>query len=163
MKRTYGFGLIVSLFLGTPAFADTVAGFMSIAENLPRMEMKADAESQAWSRSARNVLLLTSETVWDGLKAANLSASQKGKPLFCIPQDRNLSAEEMFDLINDTYKQANLSDEDKSKMSIAQLAFNGLQKRYSCEGTAKTNTDPSIQVTKTQPSVIQQMVGRMSY
>lgn len=163
MKHSNRIGIILSLLFSTSTFADTVAGYMSIAENLPRMEIKADGESQAWSRSARNVLLLTSETVWEGLKAANQTATQQGKPLFCIPQDRNLSAEEMFDLINETYKQSSLSEQDKNQMSVAQLAFNGLQKRYSCTDVPKTTQEPNISVTKTQPSVVQQMVGHMGY
>lgn len=154
--------LLSTLFAST-CFADTVAGYMSIAENLPRMEMKADAESQAWSRSARNVLLLTCETVWDGLKAANQTASQQGKPLFCPPANKNLSAEEMLDMINDTYREMSLSDSEKSQMSIAQLAFLGLQKKYKCANTNLASNDPVINVTKTQPSMVQKLVGRMSY
>lgn len=144
-------------------YADTVAGYMSIAENLPRMEMKADAESQAWSRSARNVLLLTCETVWDGLKAANQTALQQGKPLFCPPANRNLSAEEMLDMINDTYKQMSLTDEEKNQMSIAQLAFIGLQKKFACKNSTTSSNEPNITVAKTQSSMVQKMIGRMSY
>ncbi|GEM_PF-1304289 len=154
--------LVSTLFVST-CYADTVAGYMSIAENLPRMEMKADAQSQAWSRSARNVLLLTCETVWDGLKAANQTASQQGKPLFCPPANKNLSAEEMLDMINDTYKEMSLNDSEKNQMSIAQLAFIGLQKKYKCSNTNLASNEPVINVTKTQPSMVQKLVGRMSY
>lgn len=113
-------------------FADSIAHYMSIAQNIPRMEMKADASAQTWARSARNVLLLTGESIWESLKIANYSSQQKGNPLFCLPPDQALSAEQMYDLIQNTYQKLNLSPEQQNQMSVAQVALKGLEEAYPC-------------------------------
>ena len=53
--------------------ADTMGNYMSIAGNIPLMEIKADPQAQAWARSARNILILTSESIIESLNLANES------------------------------------------------------------------------------------------
>ena len=121
-------------FLSFPTLnhADSIAHYMSIAQNIPRMEMKADASAQTWARSARNVLLLTGESIWESLKIANELSQQKGTPLFCLPPDKTLSAEQMYDLIQTTYQKHELAPEEQNQMSVAQVALKGLEENYPC-------------------------------
>ena len=51
------------LLLSCYAKADTIDNYMNIANNIPQMEMKADPQAQAWARSARHVLDVTSESI----------------------------------------------------------------------------------------------------
>ena len=120
------------LSLPTINYADSIAHYMSIAQNIPRMEMKADASAQTWARSARNVLLLTGESIWESLRIANELSQQKGTPLFCLPPDKTLSAEQMYDLIQTTYQKLDLGPEEQNQMSVAQVALKGLEENYPC-------------------------------
>ena len=124
------------LSLSHPIFADSIAHFMGISQNIPRMEMKADSSAQAWARSARNVLLLTGESIWESLKIANLSAAQTGHPLFCVPSQQTITAENMYELIQNTYQKMNLTIEEQNQTSVAQVALKGLEDTYPCQVSA---------------------------
>ncbi len=59
------------------AEADTIDHYMNIANQIPQMEMKADQQSQTWARSARTVLILTSESIAETLILSNEEAQKK--------------------------------------------------------------------------------------
>jgi len=123
---------ILVLFFAKTTFSDTVDHYMNIVNNLPQMEMKADSESQAWARSARNILMLTSETVAESLILANKEAEKKGTPLFCLPADVKLTNSAINELIKNTYLGISSTLQDKNKMTVSQVALIGMQKQYPC-------------------------------
>ena len=87
------------------AYADTIDRYMNIVNNIPQMEMKADPQSQAWARSARTILVLTSESIAETLALANENALRLGSPLFCLPPPGNqLNAIMLHELIQETYR-----------------------------------------------------------
>src|SRR3990167_7267684 len=102
MKRFLGC-IVLGLFV-SDVEADAIGRYMNIANNIPKMEMKADLDAQAWARSARNILTLTSETVAESLTLANTTATQHGSPLFCLPAQTQLNAADMDALIQQTYR-----------------------------------------------------------
>src|SRR5690349_12096524 len=115
------------------AHADTIDNYMSIHNNIPQMEMKADQQSQAWARSARNVLIMTGETVAETLIQANDLAKSQGKQLFCLPPNTNLDATLMNNIIVQTYKDISSQQSDKDKMTVSQIAWLGVAKNYPCQ------------------------------
>ena len=121
------------LISSTSTWADTIDRFMNIVNNIPQMEMKADPQSQAWARSARNILALTSESVAESLTLANDAATREGKPLFCLPPNIQLSADVMNNLIQQTYHEISSQDSDKNKMTVSQVALMGISKQYPCK------------------------------
>lgn len=110
-------------------FADTIGNYMNIAENIPRMEMKADAKAQAWARSARNIIVITDESIAQTITAINEMATQQGRPLFCMKQP--LNATSLDGIIRETYQQLS-SQKEVTKLTISQVALIGLQKKYPC-------------------------------
>ena len=137
---------LIFLFLLIPAiiFADTIDHFMNIANNIPQMEMKADPQSQAWARSARTVLILTSESIAETLMLSNDTAKEQGTPFFCIPPGAQLNGTLLNDLIQQTYRESSSQQSDKNKMTVSQVALLGLRKQYPCQQTAAVNK-PAIQ------------------
>src|SRR5436189_129249 len=61
------FLLISLIFICNQLHADTIDNYMSIATNIPQMELKADPQAQAWARSARHVLTITCESIAETL------------------------------------------------------------------------------------------------
>ena len=122
-----------------PTHADTIEHFMNIANNIPQMEMKADQQSQVWARSARTVLVLTSESIAETLMLANDTAKQRGSPLFCPPPNVQISATMLNDLIQQTYREISSQQSDKNKMSVSQVALLGLSKQYPCNSQPTNN------------------------
>lgn len=140
------------------SFADTIGQYMTVANNINRMEMKADAEAQAWVRSARNVLLLTSESIWESLSIANDNANHQ---LFCVAKDTNISAETMTDLIKSSYQQLNMPESEKSQLTVAKVALLGLQQKYPC---GPSSPAPKVTLQHHGQSPMQKMVhmGKMA-
>ena len=128
--------IVLLIIVCTNAYTDTIDHFMSIANNIPQMEMKADQQSQAWARSARTVLILTSETIADTLMLSNETAKQLGTPLFCIPNGGAIDATALNDLIQKTYRESSSQPSDKDKMTVSQVALLGLKKQYPCQPVA---------------------------
>jgi hypothetical protein len=122
---------LLALFSVT-THADTIDHFMNIVNNIPQMEMKADAQSQAWARSARNILALTSESIAESLILANDTATSAGKPLFCLNDKGLLTADTVNQLIQQTYRDLSSQESDKNKMTVSQVALLGISKRYPC-------------------------------
>ncbi len=122
------------------SYADTIDHFMKIADNIPNMEMKADPQAQAWARSARDVLNITTETIAETMILSNDEAKAQNHPIFCLPEGQQLSATILNNLIQQTYKELSSQQSDKNKMSVSQVAWLGVRKAYPCkQQTAKTN------------------------
>ena len=124
-------GIVVCLCAKT-AVADTIDHYMNIVNNIPQMEMKADAQSQAWAKSARNILLLTSESITESLILANETATKKGMPFFCLPAGVKLNSVMVNELIQQTYNEITSQPSDKNNMTVSQVALVGLSKQYPC-------------------------------
>ena len=119
--------------------ADTIDNYMNIASNIPQMEMKADEQSQAWARSARHVLIITTESIAETLIQANeLAKNQGGKPLFCLPINSNLDAASLNSIIQQTYKDISSQQSDKDKMTVSQIAWLGVVKKFPCQQQQNT-------------------------
>jgi hypothetical protein len=138
-------------------YADTIGQYMTVANNITRMEMKADAEAQAWVRSARNVLLLTSESIWESLSIANDNANHH---LFCVSDTNRMSAETMTDLIKDSYQQLNMPEAEKNQFTVAKIALLGLQKKYPCGPQASSQI--SVQHHGESPIKKMAHIGKMA-
>ncbi len=136
------FFVCLILTISSHLYADTIDHFMNIANNIPQMEMKADPQSQAWARSARTVLILTSDSIAETLTLANETASQQGSPLFCLPAGTQLVATSLNDLIQQTYKESSSQQSDKDKMTVSQVALLGLKKQYPCQQQPAANKAP---------------------
>lgn len=152
------FAIILLCLLSRTLQADTVGHYMEISGNIPRMEMKADPESQAWARSARNVILLTGESIWESLKAANEINTSAGKPLFCMSNPNQINAEAMTDLIQSTYEQLQMNEQEKFGLTVAQLGLMALQQKYPCSGVNEHSNAPSVTINTRSPSTIAQML-----
>lgn len=128
--------IIVPLLMSSTLVADTIDHFMSIANTIPEMEMKADSQSQAWARSAKTILVLTSESIAETLILANDAIQrQGGKPLFCLPAGTPLNAANLSTMIQQTYRGISSQPSDKDKLTVSQLALMAINKEYPCKET----------------------------
>lgn len=105
---------------------------MNIANQIPQMEMKADAQSQAWARSARTVLALTCDSILDTISLANDVAKDQGKGLFCLPPGTQLTAEKLDLIIQQAYNSNSSQPSDKNKMSVSKIALISIAQQYPC-------------------------------
>lgn len=138
--------LLCAVFL--PVQADTMEHYMKIVSNIPKMEVKADNQAQIWAKSARNVLVLTCESVAESLMIANNEASRKGASLFCLPGTVTLNSTMLHDLIQQTYRGISSQESDKEKMTVSQVALLGLVQNYPCAPVKKTK----IRIQYPQPT-----------
>ncbi len=113
--------------------ADTIDNYMKIADNIPQMEIKADPQAQAWARSARHVLTITCESIAETMIQANQEAGNQGKPMFCLPEGVQLNSIVLNELIQQTYKELSSQQSDKNKMTVSQIAWLGISKKYPCQ------------------------------
>ena len=113
--------------------ADTINNYMNIANNIPQMEIKADQQAQAWARSAHHVLTITCESIAETMVQANDAAKSQGKPIFCLPQGVQLNSMTLNELIQQTYKEISSQQSDKDKMTVSQIAWLGVSKKYPCQ------------------------------
>lgn len=123
--------------------ADTIDHYMNIATNIPTMEMKADPQSQAWARSARDVLIITNESIAETLLTANQLAKNQDRPLFCLPNQIQLNAATVKSLIEDAYQHIPNVQTEKSTMTVSQVAWLAITQHYPCNNpaaAAPTNT-----------------------
>lgn len=135
--------MFLFLFALNNVHADTIDHFMNIANNIPQMEMKADPQAQAWARSARTVLILTSESIAETLMLSNETAKQQGMPLFCPPPGTQINGTMLNELIQQTYRSISSQQSDKDKMTVSQVALVGLKKQYPCQQQA-ANKFPTV-------------------
>lgn len=115
-------------------FADTLGKYAAIAKNIPSMELKADAQSQAWARSARSVLSVTDEAIAQSVVAMNIIALKNGKPLICAPADVKINTEMVHTLL--TKRIANMQLDDTNK-NISSVVVTILTEQYPCNQTAQ--------------------------
>ena len=125
--------------------ADTIKNYMSIADNIPQMEIKADPQAQAWARSARHVLTVTCESIAETIVQANETAKNQGHPYFCLPLNEQLNAITLCNLIQQTYKEMSSQQSDKDSMTVSQVAWSGVTKHYPCQQN-NTATNEMIHV-----------------
>ncbi|KTD18618.1 phosphatase [Legionella lansingensis] len=127
--------LVFSFFLLSTlaASADTMEHYMNISNSIPQMEIKADPQAQAWARSARNVLFIADESIAETILQANELAKAQGKPLFCLPQGVKLNAIILNGIILETYREISSQQSDKDKMTVSQVAWLGITKKYPCQ------------------------------
>ena len=150
------FPKVVGLFLGAfvmtyGAMADTMDHYLGIVNNIPKMEIKADGQAQIWARSARNVLLLTCESVAETLVVANVAAAHQGVPLFCLPGTVILDGSLVHDIVQQTYRDISSQENDKSKMTVSQVALLGLIKSYPCTpAKVEPTKKPNIRLIRRQ-------------
>ncbi|MFZ4076617.1 MAG: phosphatase [Legionellaceae bacterium] len=128
--------LLVSPFIQ----ADSIGRYMNIANNIPKMEMKADPQAQAWARSARNILNLTTESIAETLTLTNTTAAQQGTPFFCLPAQITLNSAMLNALIQQTYREISSQESDKDTMSVSEIALLGVRKKYPCSPTPDPHT-----------------------
>ncbi|WP_185967309.1 phosphatase [Legionella israelensis] len=119
------------LFLWHQVYADTMDHYMSIADNIPKMEMKADSQSQAWARSARNVLIITCESIAETINQANVYAQKQDNPFFCLPANKQLTASVLNELIQQTYKE--IPELQKDRMTVSEVAWIAVKKNFPCK------------------------------
>lgn len=131
--------LISLLFICNQVVADTINNYMNIANNIPQMEIKADPQAQAWARSARHVLTITCESIAETLIQANETAKSQGKPIFCLPQGKQLNSITMNEVIQQTYKEISSQQSDKDKMTVSQVALLGVSKYFPCQQNSSDN------------------------
>lgn len=124
--------------------ADTINNYVNISNDIPKMEVKADAEAQAWARSARHVLTIADETIFETLMQANAIAKQQGKPLFCPPANISFSSELLKEIILETYQSISSQQSDKDKMTVSQVALMGVIKKYPCGKSEDTSMNGFI-------------------
>ncbi|MCC5792258.1 MAG: phosphatase [Legionellaceae bacterium] len=128
--------VLTTLFLVLPAHSDSIANYMNIANAIPKMEIKADSQSQAWARSARNVLTITSESIAETILQANALARKNGRPLFCPPDTFTLNATNMDAIIKQQYQSLQSQSSGGEKMSVSDIAWQGLIKQFPCSKSA---------------------------
>jgi hypothetical protein len=124
--------VISSLISSSTSHADTIGRYINIANNIPKMEMKADPQAHIWARSARTILHLTSESIAETLMLANASAAEHGEPLFCLPGKVTLNAMLMNELIQETYREVSSQTSDKNNMTVSSIAWIGVTHKYPC-------------------------------
>jgi hypothetical protein len=129
-------------------YADTINNYMNIANNIPQMEMKADPQAQAWARSARHVITITSESIAETMLQANEVAQSRGQPIFCLPVGVQLNPLILNELIQQTYNELSSQQSDKDRMTVSQVAWLGVSKKYPCEpATAYANAMVNVAST----------------
>ncbi len=132
-------GFIISLLLGLSiAHADNIQRYMQIAQTIPNRAMKADAESQTWARSARNILNLTNESIAETLDYANMMARDKGHPLFCLPAGKRLTAKSLARLIETFYAGLTVAQIEQQQMTVSQVALMSVVQHYPCSSVIET-------------------------
>tara|TARA_Y100001934_G_C12328721_1_gene763928 strand:+ start:142 stop:606 length:465 start_codon:yes stop_codon:yes gene_type:complete len=137
--------------------ADTMKHYMHIANQIPKMEMKADAQAQAWARSARNVLIITNESIAETLTQANATAKRQNQPpLFCLPAGQHLTAKTLNDLIIKTYNNLSSQQSDKDNMTVSEIAWLGVMQQYAC-------TKDGASAAKTKPQAMQHMQALLDF
>lgn len=141
---------IVLLCTGLAAYADTIASYMTIANNIPTMELKPDEQSQAWARSARNILISTNETIAQTMLFMNAIAVKQGHPIFCMPDQTTIDAKMLDEVIRKTYYEIEKKPGASQNMTVSEVAVVGMLARYPCNTPALPN---SSTIPAQQPTV----------
>ena len=135
-KRLYkSLSVLCFILLGSHSYADTMDHYMNIVNNIPKMEIKADGQAQIWAKSARNVVLLTCESVAESLIIANTVATSNHTPLFCLPPNVVLDGANLQGILQQAYSDLPNPESEKAKMTVSEVALLGLTKLYPCPQT----------------------------
>lgn len=126
---------LVLFFVSNISHADTIGRYINIANNIPKMEMKADKQAHTWARSARTILSLTSESIAETLMLTNDNAKAHGAPIFCMPAGIALNALMLNEIIQQTYRDISSQESDKNNMTVSQVALMGVTQKYPCAGS----------------------------
>lgn len=132
-----------ALVIASLSFADTIGKYAEIAQNIPKMSLKADEQAQAWARSAKSILAVTDETMAQTIQAMNQLAYKHNSPLLCLPQGNEVTPE----LIHETLEKiiAHLRPE-QSTQTISNILVQQLQDDFSCQ--AKANISSKVVMNK---------------
>ncbi|MDP3560540.1 MAG: phosphatase [Legionellaceae bacterium] len=148
-------GVFLLLVVGQ-SFADTMGNYMKIADNIPKMEVTADPQAQAWARSARNVLYITNEEIAETMTQANILATKEnGKPLYCLPAGVTLNALTLKDLIAQTFKTLASQKVGQENLSVSEVAWIAVRQQYPCAGAVKTLEPATIAQENREPTQIE--------
>ena len=139
------YALIFTLF-GTACWSDRIGNYHQISQSIPKMEMKADPQSQAWARSARHVLTITNESIAETLIAMNNQAANQGHPFFCLPKNKPLNAELMRQLI-EASKEAHTG---ANNTTVSQVALTAVMQKFPCQSK---RTQPFSSLSETQAAM----------
>ncbi len=153
---------IILLLASSVALADTMDHYMNITNQIPQMQMKPDAQSQAWARSAQSVLVIANESIAETLMQANELAKSQGTSLFCLAPGVVLDANTVNQIILQTYKENSGQPSDKDKMTVSQVALQGIMKAYPCQGMANNTKKIGAlmgMTVKSSPSPMQHVSG----
>lgn len=142
--------------------SDTMDNYMNITNQIPQMQMKADPQSQSWVRSAQSVLVVASESIAETLLQANELAKAQGNSLFCLPQGVILNATTLNEIILKTYRENSSQPSDKDKMTVSQVAWQGVMKAYPCQGAITKKIGTLMGLTVKDPVSPMQHVGAAS-
>lgn len=143
---------LICIFLCQIVAADTIKSYMNIANNIPQMEIKADPQAQAWARSARHVLAITSESIGETIIQANELAKQHGNPIFCLPQQTQLNSFKLNEIIQETYKELANQRSNIDSMTVSEIAWTGVVKNYPCHTKTLAQNTASNFGTALMPS-----------
>lgn len=132
MFEKKGYFLAFLLSCWQVAFTDTMDHYMNIVNNIPKMEIQADGQAQVWAKSARNVLLLTCESVAESMLIANAAAEKQGTRLFCLPAGVTLNGYVLRNIVQQTYNDLSTPEHVKAKMTVSEIALLGLTQNYPC-------------------------------
>jgi hypothetical protein len=124
------------LTLSNMSPADTIGRYINIANNIPKMEMKADKQAHTWARSARTILSLTSESIAETLMLTNSASKAHGTPIFCLPEGIALNSLLLNEIIQQTYREISSQESDKNNMTVSQVALIGVIQKYPCVGSS---------------------------
>ncbi len=134
---------IIGMSLSLAHYADTMNHYMNIADQIPQMEMRANAKAQAWARSARTVLDLTHESIVETIIQANELAKAEGKPLYCRSSKIELTGSVLGTLILQTYNAISSQKSDKEKMTVSQVAWLAVLQNYPCSAATNSPDTPT--------------------
>jgi hypothetical protein len=147
---------LVLILTSITTHADTIGRYINIANNIPKMEMKADKQAHTWARSARTILSLTCESIAETLALTNQAAEARGTPFYCLPAGTTLNALLLNEIIQQTYREISSQESDKNNMTVSEVALIGVTQKYPC---ANTNVKPSTVMHKAPVTSISHVDG----
>lgn len=121
-------GVVLAIATCQISWSDSIANYQHISQSIPKMEIKADEQSQAWARSARHVLTITNESIAETLVAMNEEATKQGQPFFCLPKNQLLDAQNLGRLL----EKASQNQFPNNKTTVSQIALEMVKKKYPC-------------------------------
>jgi hypothetical protein len=146
----------IGFFYALVAMSDTIGNYMRIASQIPQMEMKATPDAQAWARSARNVLAITTESIAETLNSLLATKTSRSSLMFCLPEGSVLTASSLNEIIQAYYKKH--TDTVIDGMSVSQYSIVALKDVYPCQSNAQpSNQLSSLGIGVTPPT--QKMVS----